>query len=179
MARTRQRSNAKGTVDIMAGRPAGVAPYGYTTVELRDINDLRTQKRFENRAATTLAEAIEIAEALQAITQLEVVDVLFTQRVVGWAPIAAEANSSVAETANVKVRKADGGEYTFVLPAVKQALKNGSQINGSNADLKSFLEYFDDGAGVLNVVGDFYVSDGEEISEAFHEDNLATGVVNK
>lgn len=163
----------------MAGRPAGVAPYGYTTVILKDINGIETQKRFENRAATTTTEAIEVADALQAITQLEVVDVLFTQRVTGFTPTAAEANSSVAETASVKVDLADGQKYTFTLPALKQALKIGSIVDGSNAALKSFLEYFDDGAGVLNVVGDFYVSDGEEISESFHEDDLTTGVVNR
>jgi len=162
----------------MADRPAGVAPYGYVSVILQDSNGKQISRRYEKKSGSTETEAIEVADALQATTQLEVVDVLLTTRVAGYTPIAAEANSSVSETASVAVQLADGRGYSFNMPALKAALKTGKNVIGNNATLLAFLEYFDDGAGIANVAGDFYVSDGQEISETFHEDGLVTGKVN-
>jgi hypothetical protein len=163
----------------MADRPAGVLPYGYCTIVLEDSDGQETQRRYEIKSGTTATQCIELADVLQAITQLAVKDVLLTTRVTGFTPSAAETNSSVAETASVAVELADGRDYSFRMPALKSAIKSGSTVIGTNAALLDFLEYFDDGAGIANVAGDFYVSDGQEISEAFHEDGKVTGVVNK
>lgn len=163
----------------MADRAAGVLPAGYCTIVLEDENGLQTTKKFEMKSGILDADCVSLADALQAITQLTVVDLLITRRSTAFTAIAAETNSAVAETASVKVKLGDGRYYTFTLPALKSALKIGYSIDGSNADLKSFLEWFDDGAGIANVAGSFYVSDGQEISETWHEDNKVTGKVNR
>lgn len=163
----------------MADRPAGVLPYGYLSVTLQDIDGQEAQRRYEIKSTTSDADCISLADDLQATTQLTVKDVQLTRRLTGFSATAPEVNSSVAETATVAVEMADGRGYSFNMPALKAALKNGKQVIGTNAALLSFLEWFDDGAGILNVVGSFYVSDGQEISEAFHEDGKVTGVVNK
>lgn len=162
----------------MADRPAGVPPYGYVTIVLQDIDGQETSRRYEIKSGTTGTQAIELADALQAITQLEVVDVLLTTRVTGFTPVAAEANSTASQTSSVKVQLGDGRDYTFNIPAPKSTIKSGKNIIGNNADLLAFLEYFDNGDGVFNVAGDFYVSDGQEISEAYHEAGKVSGVVN-
>jgi hypothetical protein len=123
--------------------------------------------------------AIALADDLQETTQLEVVDLIVTRRVAGFTPIAAEANSSVAETATVRVQKDEGDFYPFNLPALKAALKSGASVNGSNAALKTFLAHFDNGDGVAADQGEFFVSDGETVSEAFIEANNASGKVNR
>ena len=162
----------------MADRPAGVAPYGYCSIVMQDSNGKQIQRRYEIKSGTDATECIELADVLQATTQLEVIDVLLTTRVTGFTPIGAEANSSVAETASVAAQLGDGRMYSFNMPALKAALKTGKNVIGNSATLLNFLEYFDDGVGIANVAGDFYVSDGQEISETFHEDGLVTGKVN-
>lgn len=162
----------------MADRPAGVAPYGYVTIVMQDADGNETSRRYEIKNGTTATQAIELADVLQAITQLEVVDVLLTTRVTGFTATAAEANSTASQTSSIKVQLGDGRDYTFNVPAPVAAIKSGTNIIGNHADLLAFLEYFDNGDGLLNVAGDFYVSDGQEISEAYHEAGKVSGKVN-
>jgi hypothetical protein len=162
----------------MADRAAGALPAGYVTVVLADSNGKETRRVYETKSTVGSSEVIVLADALQAITQLEVVDVLWTVRETGFTPITVEANSSTAETASVSAQLADGRNFSFNLPALKAAMKIGKTVDGTNATLMSFLENFDDGAGVAAVPGSFYVSDGQEISEVFHEADLVTGIVN-
>lgn len=155
-------------------------PAATVTITLRDSNGMETSRRYEARsAAVTDAQAYALADLLQAITQLEVVGVQVTRNVAGYTPIAAEANSAVAETASVRVEMAAGGFKTFSLPALKSALKSGSNVIGTDTDLLAFLAQFDDGGGVAATAGLFYVSDGEELSEVALEAGQVTGKINR
>lgn len=144
-------------------------PASVCTITLKDENGFETTRSFEGRIADLLdADAVGLADDLQALTQLEVVDVTVTKHVSGFTPIAVEANSSVAETASVTVIKTEGDKHTFNLPALKAAQKSGKGIV-VNAALLAFLANFDNGDGVGAAAGPFFISDGEEISEAYLE----------
>lgn len=155
-------------------------PASTVTVSFRDINGLTTQRSYEGRiVALTDANAIALADALQALTQLEVVDLQVSRRVAGFTPIAAEANSSRSETASVKCELAAGGFHTFNLPAIKSTLKSGSNLTTSAAAFLTFLALFDDGGGAGGTAGPFFVNDGEELSELYIEAGSVSGKVNK
>jgi hypothetical protein len=140
---------------------------------------MRTTRTYEGRiAALADADAIALADDLQAITQLEVVDLTVTKRLTGFTPIAAEANSAVAETASVRTIMEEGDYYTFNLPALKAAVKSGSNVNVTAA-LIAFLEHFDNGDGIAAVEGEFFVSDGEKLKEVSLEDSDVTGKINR
>lgn len=89
-----------------------------------------------------------------------------------------EANSSRQNDWSMTVRKSTlrnsrGGTYTFrKLPQIKAALSGSTRIiDASPAAFNNFLENFDDGAGLAAVVGDWYISDGEEVVEATASQN--------
>lgn len=159
-------------------------PAATVTVTMQDINGFTTKRTYEARsAALTDVQAEALADALQAITQLEVTDVIISRRATGFTPIAAEANSSIAETASVTapsmtVAGADAGPYTFNLPALKAAVKAGKNVDTTNANLLAFLAQFDNGDGVAASDGLFFVSDGEELTEAGIEAGQVSGKVN-
>ncbi|MFQ5580274.1 MAG: hypothetical protein ACE5FZ_06650 [Nitrospiria bacterium] len=155
-------------------------PAATVTITLEDSNGMQTTRRYEARlAGVTDAEAVVLADALQAITQLEVVDVQVTRRVTGFTATTAEANSAVAETASARAQLASGAFYSFNLPALKAAIKSGSNVNGANAALQTFLTQFDNGDGVALTTGVFYCSDGEALSEAFIEAGNVSGKINR
>lgn len=150
------------------------------TVTFQDSDGQQTSRQYEGRlAALTDAEAVALADAIQALTQLEVVDLQVSRRLTGFTPIAAEGNSSVAETASIKVELDGGGFHTFNLPALKSAFKSGATVNGNDAAIATFLSNFDNGDGTAANEGPFFVSDGEKISEVFVEDGKVSGKVNK
>lgn len=156
-------------------------PLSTCTITLQDSNGLRTTRSYEGRiAALADADAIALADDLQAITQLEVVDLTVTKRLTGFTPSAAEANSAVAETASVRTLLESGAYHTFNLPALKAAVKSGSNVNVIAA-LITFLEHFDNGDGVAAVAGEFFVDDGEELTEVSLEaaPPNVTGKVNR
>lgn len=146
-------------------------PAATVTVTFEDADGQRTQRNYEARsAAITDAQAEALADAVQALTQLEVVDLTVSRRLTGFTPITAEANSSVSETASVRVpiktvAGADAGYHTFNLPALKSAFKSGKNVVGSAAAMLTFLGNFDNADGVAATDGLFFVSDGEEVSE--------------
>lgn len=156
-------------------------PASTVTVTLKDSNGQTTQRSFEGRvAAITDGEAVAIADKVQTLTQLEVVDVQVSRRVSGFTPTAAEANSSRKETASVKAPLAGGGYHSFNLPALKSTYKSGSNVVANHADVLSFLNEFDDGGGTAATAGKFYCNDGEEILETALEGTpQVEGVVNK
>lgn len=150
------------------------------TVTLKDSNGMQTSRSYEARsAAITDAQAFALADLVQAVTQLEVIDVTVSRRVTGWTATTAEANSSVAETASLRAPLAGGGYYTFNLPALKAAKKSGSNVIGSDTDILALIASFDDGGGVAASTGLFYVSDGEELDEAGIEGGDVQGKVNR
>jgi len=155
-------------------------PAAVVTITLQDSNGMQTRRQYEARdAAVTDAQANTLADALQAITQLEVTDVQISRRVAGFTAIAAETNSAVAETASVRTQLATGAFYSLNLPALKAAVKSGVNVVGTNADLQAFLANFDNGDGAGGTAGVFYVSDGEELSETFIENGQVSGKVNR
>lgn len=161
-------------------------PAATVTVTLQDVDGQKTQRSYEARsAAITDAQAYGLADDLQALTQLEVVDLTVTRRVTGFTPIAAETNSSVAETATVRVpiktvAGANAGIYPFNLPALKAAFKSGKNVVGTAAAMLTFLGNFDNADGVAATDGLFFVSDGEEVSEtALEAPVLVEGKVNR
>lgn len=155
-------------------------PASVVTITLQDADGQQTQRTYEGRtAAITDGVANGLADNLQALTQLEVVDVQISRRVTGFTPTAAEANSSVAETATLRCELAGGGFHSFNLPAMKSAFKSGASINGNDAAIATFLSNFDNGDGAGATAGNFYVSDGEEISEAYVEGGKVSGKVNR
>lgn len=155
-------------------------PASTVTVTFQDSDGQQTQRVYEGRvAALTDAQAVALADNVQALTQLEVVDLQISRRVAGFTPIAAEANSSVAETASLKVELDGGGFHSFNLPALKAAFKSGATVNGNDAAIATFLANFDNGDGVGATEGNFFVSDGEKISEAYVEGGKVSGKVNR
>lgn len=155
-------------------------PAAVVTITLQDSNGMQTQRRYEARIAGIVdADVISLANELQAITQLEVVDAQVSRRVTGFTPIAAEANSAVAETASVRAQLASGAFTSLNLPALKAAVKAGSNVDGGDANLQAFLQNFDNGDGVGAAAGDYFVSDGEELSEAYIESGAVSGKVNR
>ena len=150
------------------------------TVKLQDSDGQDTTRSYEARLpAVTDGQAAALADALQAITQLEVIDVTISRRVTSFTPTAAEINSSVAETASLSVPIAGGGKHTFNLPALKSAVKSGKNVNTLNTALLTFLDNFDDGSGTAATTGNFFVSDGEALDEAAIEDDKFSGKVNR
>lgn len=155
-------------------------PAAVVTVTMKDANGFQTSRQYEAKsAAITDAQAFALADLVQAITQLEVIDVQVSRRVTGYTPITVEANSSVAETASLRVPLAGGGYHTFNLPALKAAFKSGTSVVGSAAGILSLLAQFDDGGGAGGTAGLFYVSDGEELDEAGIEAGDVNGKVNR
>jgi len=155
-------------------------PASTATIVFQDADGQQTQRTYEGRVAALLdADANGLADDIQALTQLEVVDVIITRRITGFTPIAAEANSSVAETATIKVELEGGGFHSFNLPALKAALKSGASVNGNDAAISAFMDNFDNGDGVAANEGAFFVSDGEKISEAYVEAGKVSGKVNR
>lgn len=155
-------------------------PAAVVTVTFQDSNGAQTSRQYEARsAAISDAQAITLADGVQALTQLEVVDLQVNRRVAGFTPITAETNSAVAETASLRVQLAGGGFHSFNLPALKAAFKAGVNVVGSAAAMQTFLQNFDDGSGAGGTAGLFFVSDGEEIDEVFVEAGNATGKVNR
>lgn len=155
-------------------------PASTVTIKFQDSDGQETTRSYAGRvAAITDAQAFGLADNLQAITQLEVIDVMVTRRVTGFTPIAAETNSSVAETASVSVPLATGGKHTFNLPALKAAVKSGKNVNTTNANLLAFLANFDDGSGTGGTAGNFFVSDGEALDETAIEADQFSGKVNR
>lgn len=155
-------------------------PAASVTVSLQDSNGKRTSRIFEARdAAITDAQAQAVANAVQALTQLEVVDLQVSRRVTGFTPTAAEVNSSTRESASLRVPLASGGYQSFNLPALKAAKKSGTNVV-VDADVLAFLALFDNGDGTAASAGTLYCNDGEEISETVLEDspNLIEGKVN-
>jgi predicted RNA-binding protein with TRAM domain len=72
----------------------------------------------------------------------------------------------------------EGDYYTFNLPALKAAVKSGSNVNVTAA-LIAFLEHFDNGDGIAAVEGEFFVSDGEKLKEVSLEASDVTGKINR
>lgn len=155
-------------------------PAALVTVVYEDSNGMRTQRQYEAKsAAISDNDALALANDSQPTTQLSVVDVLVSRRITGFNSTPAEQNSSVAETASLRCRLGQGGFHTLNLPALKAPLKSGKSVNTNDPLLVAFLSHFDNGDGAGGTQGNFFVSDGEELSEAYIEAGKVEGKVNR
>lgn len=144
-------------------------------VKFRDAWQRTITRRFEARdAAISDADANALVNAIAAITKLGVIEASVS-RPLSITTTDAEAGSSTVSTASLRTRKTDGGTYTFSLPEPKDAMINtDGTLDTSAAELAAWGELFDDGAGVLGVAGDFFVSDGETLAEVNGSANVYT-----
>jgi hypothetical protein len=145
----------------------------YATFTMRDARGKVTQRRYQARdAAVTDAQVVDLATDLQALTKLSVVEATVSRAVdISAVTAAPVAGCSVNDKFNLRyekslLRNSHGGVYTFSVPELQDALvnSNGTIITTAN-EFDAWRENFDDGAGLAAVVGDFYVSDGEELVE--------------
>lgn len=150
----------------MAGRT-------YCTLTFRDAYGKTTTRRYQSRD-TNPSDAVcqALATKAQAYTALSVVDAVVTRSVdVTGITTAAEAKSSRQKDSSLVfekslLRDSGGGQFTFNMPEPKDALVDpDGTIDLTDAAITGWREEFDDGAGIPAIVGDWYVSDGEELVE--------------
>ena len=143
--------------------------------------------QWRQATAPTAGNVQALAADEQAITGLSLLRASVSFEVdVSAQSDAVEAGASRQNDWSLEVRKSTlrnsrGGTYTFrKLPQPKAALllPNG-QIDTSIAALNTFVENFDDGAGLAAIVGDWYVSDGEELVEGTGGDSIVAAYLNK
>jgi len=145
----------------------------FVTVKLQDSRGKTISRRYEARdAAISDATVQNLASKLAAMTKLGVIDATVSRSV----DISVQATTPVAgcsknDTYSVRyqkslLRNSHGGTGTFSLPELKDSIVNANgTIIGTSAEFDNFRELFDDGSGIAAIVGDFYVSDGEELIE--------------
>lgn len=162
---------------------------GVVTFSLLDSFGRITKRSYQARVADPATADIQsLAAALAAITRLGVISAQKTVPI----DISAQATSPTDEASRQNdarlecykslLRDSRGGTYTFNLPHPKPVLINtDGTLNVSDAAFGNFVELFDDGAGVAGVVGQFFVSDGEELVEGAldHSDTIKRGFLYK
>ena len=89
-----------------------------------------------------LTEVAILAPLWDAITDLELIDVVITNRDTSDA-FAGAAISSVDENTSVKVRGGDTYVYDFNLPDVPDALHPGESLDVTDAAVVAFFDEFD------------------------------------
>jgi len=94
--------------------------------------------------AAVLADVATLAPLWDAITDLQFLEVVLTNRDVGDA-FAGAAISSIDENTSVKVRGGDGWVYDFNLPDVPDALHPGESLDVTDAAVVAFFDEFDSG----------------------------------
>ena len=154
------------------------------TITFQDDYGKQTTRGYHSRDANPTDVVVQaLATKAQALSALSVVKSTVTREVdVTGVTTAAETKASRQKDASLKfaksgLRNSHTGPYTFNLPEPKAALLDGAgNVDLADAAVTGWREEFDDGSGIPAVVGDFYVSDGEELIE--DEDPL-DGFLNK
>jgi len=162
-----------------------MAELAIVTFELRDIYNRPRSISFQARTANpTDAQVAALAADLAAITRMGVRSAQVSRPAV-IDPTDPEDEANRQTDASLQVFKSDlrdsrGGTYTFTIPHPKVGLINADgTLDKTDNNIGSFLENFDDGAGVAAVVGDWFVSDGEEIIENTDGNNIVAAFMNK
>lgn len=154
------------------------------TLTFLDSYGKTTTRQYQSRAANPGdADVQALATVAQEISALSVTKAQVTREVdISGITTAAETKSSRQKDASLKyqksaLRNSHPGPYTFNIPEPKAALMlaNGN-IDTTEGVWADWSELFDDGAGVAAVVGNWYVSDGEELVE---EQPIIDGFFNK
>lgn len=146
----------------------------FVTLTCQDARGKKTSRRYEARdAAVSDADVVALAGDLQDLTKLSVVEATVSRAVdISSITTAPEAGCSINDSYHVRyekslLRNSHGGVYTFNVPELKDALTDANNVNivPGAAAFEAWREQFDDGEGIAGVVGNFYVSDGEELVE--------------
>lgn len=143
------------------------------TLTFLDAYGKQTKRSYQARDTEPSDAQVEaLATDAQALTALSLTKAVVTREVdVSAITTAAESKSSRQKDASIVyqksgLRNSKIGRYTFNVPEPKAALVNGNgTLDLSDGAFDSWRENFDDGDGIPAVVGDFYVSDGEELIE--------------
>lgn len=143
------------------------------TLSFLDAYGKSTTRGYQSRAADPTDGVVQaLATKAQALSALSIVKAVVTREVdVSGVTTAAEAKASRQKDASLKfqksaLRNSHAGPFTFNIPEPKAALVDTSGvIDLADAAVTGWREEFDDGDGIPAVVGDFYVSDGEELVE--------------
>jgi hypothetical protein len=154
------------------------------TFVIADSYGKKTKRTYQSRLANPAdADVQDLAGALQAFTALSVIKATVNREVdISGQTTAAAALSSRQKDASLVfeksgLRNSHIGQYTFNMPEPKAALVDGTgKIDLTAAAVTGWRERFDDGSGVPAVVGDWYVSDGEELIE---DEDPVDGFLNK
>ena len=154
------------------------------TLSFTDDYGKRTTRSYQSRDANPSDAAVQdLAAAAQALSALSVTKAVVSREVdVSAQSDAAESKASRQKDASLvyvksQLRNSTGGQYTFNVPEPKAAIVNpDGTVDLTAAAVTGWRERFDDGAGVAAVVGNWYVSDGEELVE---EQAPVAGYLNK
>lgn len=151
-----------------------------TIVTIHAVDGSGKTTRFEYEGLInnpTDANVIAMAADWKALTLLGYSKLSVTREVV-TAPVPADDElARIGDTAKLTAWKgaAFGGTYSFRLAAIKPALLSGDDIIITAPEVAAFLEWFDDGTGILAVQGPFTISDGEQIAENGSTPTLPSG----
>lgn len=160
------------------------------TLTFLDARGREQSNQYQWRSATPPADADvqALAADAQALTALSLVRATVSYEVdITGESDAVEAGASRQNDMSLEVRRStlrtsNGGTYTFrKLPQPKAAFTVAGQrtITTTDAAWNSFVENFDDGAGVAAIVGDWYISDREELVEGTGGDSIVAAYFNK
>jgi hypothetical protein len=161
-----------------------MATLATVTFTWQDAYGKTTTRSYQGRDnEPTDGEVQALAADAQALSALSLVKAVVTREVdITGQSDAAEAKSSRQKDGSLvylksNLRSSRAGRYTFNLPEFKAALLNadGTVIITDGA-IDSWRENFDDGSGIPAVVGDWYVSDQEELIE---DEEAVEGFLNK
>lgn len=153
-----------------------------TIVTIHAVDGAGDTSRFEYEAVDNNpsdANILGMVADWKALNNLGYSKVSVTRNVDTPPVPADELLARIGDTAKLTAHKGAefGGTYSFRLAAIKPALLSGNDIVITNAAIAAFLEWFDDGTGLLGVAGPFTVSDGEQLAENGSDPTLPSGLV--
>lgn len=155
-----------------------MAEHTIVTIHAKDGAGNRTRFEYESVAAVPSdANVLGMVADWKAITDLGYEKVTVTYPVDTPAVPADAVTARIGDTAKLNCHKGEefGGTYTFRLAAIKTSLLVGKVIKHDDPLIAAFLEWFDDGTGILAVAGPFTISDGEQLAEAGSDVTLPEG----
>ena len=151
-----------------------------TIVTIHAVDGAGEKSRFEYESVAAVpddADVIGMVTDWKALTNLGYDKVTVTYPVDTPAVPATTTSARIGDTAKLNCHKGEdfGGTYSFRLAAIKDTLLVGKIIKHADALVAAFLEWFDDGTGILAVAGPFTISDGEQLAEAGADVTLPSG----
>lgn len=150
-----------------------MATLASVTFTWKDAYGKTTTRSYQARDnAPSDAQVQALAVDAQAYSGLSLIKAVVTREVdITGQSDAAEAKSSRQKDSSLVYLKSDlrssrSGRYTFNMPEPKAALVQADgTVDLDSAVIDNWRENFDDGSGIPAVVGDWYVSDQEELIE--------------